>query len=196
MIFRYFFDFSKGERMSHPRLRAVFLAVPTLMFFCVLPGWGQQADGQLPADPPPPCSGPGAGQFDFWTGDWDLQWGEGKSGNNSIRKVMDGCVIIEDFDGSPSSKLRGMSVSTYDPKQKKWKQTWVDNQGGYLDFVGEYRDGKMVLQRNGTFEGKPILQRMVWHEIAGNHLKWNWERSRDGGKSWETLWKIAYTRKK
>ncbi|MEE9226505.1 MAG: DUF1579 family protein [Acidobacteriota bacterium] len=182
--------------MRRDRRQAVFLAVPILMLFSVLPGRAQQADGPPPPDPPPPCSRPEAGQFDFWVGDWDLEWGEGKTGTNSIHKVMGGCVITEEFDGSPSSKLRGMSVSSYDPIKKKWKQTWVDNQGGYLDFVGEYRDGKMVLQRNATFEGKPILQRMVWYAITENGLKWNWERSRDGGKSWETLWKIAYTRRK
>ena len=32
----------------------------------------------------------------------------------------------------------------------KWKQTWVDNEGGYLDFVGESKDGQMILSREAT----------------------------------------------
>src|SRR5579859_2093331 len=43
--------------------------------------------------------------------------------------------------------LRGMSVSTFVTRAGKWKQIWVDNKGGYLDFVGECKDGKMILSR-------------------------------------------------
>jgi len=30
----------------------------------------------------------------------------------------------------------GRSISIFDATDKKWKQTWVDSQGSYLDFVG------------------------------------------------------------
>jgi hypothetical protein len=43
--------------------------------------------------------------------------------------------------------LRGQSVSIFDASPRKWKQTWVDNEGAYLDFVGEFKDGQMVLAR-------------------------------------------------
>jgi hypothetical protein len=144
---------------------------------------------------PPPCSTPEAGQFDFWVGDWELTWGDSGKGTNKVTKVLDSCVILENFDGAPSMNFRGWSVSTYDAAAGKWKQTWVDNQGSYLDFVGGFQDGKMTLSRKTTVEGKPALQRMVFYNITGNELDWNWERSLDDGKTWELRWQIHYRRK-
>jgi hypothetical protein len=134
-------------------------------------------------------------EFDFWIGDWDLSWADGGKGTNRISKRLDDRVVIEEFDGAPGTPLKGMSVSVFDTLLWKWRQVWVDNSGGYLDFIGGRVDGKMVLQRSAEREGKPILQRMVWYGIARDSLEWNWERSEDGGGTWTVLWKIHYRRK-
>src|SRR5437868_5595914 len=101
--------------------------------------------------PPKPCSRPEQKQFDFWVGEWKLTWpgekGEPQHGTNSIRRVLDGCVVEENFSGGTAMPLRGRSVSTFDARAGKWKQTWVDNEGGYLDFVGEFKNGMMILGR-------------------------------------------------
>lgn len=143
-----------------------------------------------------PCSSPEAAQFDFWVGEWELTWGEDGAGTNSIEKILDGCVILENFDGTPTIALKGISVSSYNQRLKKRQQTWVDNQGGYLDFVGEFADGKMILSREFVKDGERIRQRMVWDNITADTLDWNWEKSVDGGETWEVLWKIHYERKK
>jgi hypothetical protein len=148
------------------------------------------------ANNPPSCSQPEARQFDFWIGEWNLEWGSGSKGRNVIEKSLGGCVIVENFDGTPAIPLRGMSVSTFNPRSRRWHQTWVDNQGSYLDLVGEYKTSSMVLQRKGTVNGKEVLQRMVWYDIKQDSLQWNWERSEDEGKTWTVLWKIKYLRKK
>ena len=46
-----------------------------------------------------------------------------------------------------------MSVSTFDARAQQWKQTWVDNQGGYLDFTGGWQDDRMILQRDAERDG-------------------------------------------
>ena len=134
-------------------------------------------------------------QFDFWLGEWDLTWGDGGRGTNVITAVLDQRVIQEQFDGRPATPLQGLSVSTYNMQLGKWQQTWVDNSGSYLDFVGEFAAGKMILSREATLEGQPILQRMVWYNIAEQSLDWNWERSTDGGETWQIMWHIHYQRK-
>jgi hypothetical protein len=92
--------------------------------------------------------------------------------------------------------MRGTSVSVFDARAGKWKQTWVDNQGGYLDFVGEFKDGQMILQREGVRpDGTKALQRMVWKNISAGEFDWSWEASRDGGKTWQVNWPIHYKRK-
>jgi hypothetical protein len=87
-----------------------------------------------------------------------------------------------------------MSVSTVSSETHDWRQTWVDNAGGYLDFRGGLRDGEMVLEREGVANGEAIRQRMVWTDIRPDALTWRWERSDDQGATWRTLWLIRYRR--
>lgn len=143
-----------------------------------------------------PCAGPEASQFDFWVGRWDLTWGEDGKGTNTIKKIMDGCVIQENFDGTPSIALKGMSLSVYDPNSGLWRQTWVDNSGGYLDFTGGMVDDTMVLSRKATGNGVNFLQKMVFYNITENEFDWDWMRSDDDGANWKSLWQIHYKRKK
>jgi hypothetical protein len=145
-----------------------------------------------------PCSEAEQKQLDFWVGEWDLTWpgenGAVAHGHNSIRRTLDGCVVQENFSGGDAMHLRGMSVSTFDVHSGRWKQTWVDNEGGYLDFTGGFADGQMVLEREFTRAGKQIRQRMVFKNIRANELDWSWERSEDGGKTWQVQWPIHYKR--
>ncbi|HYM76689.1 MAG TPA: hypothetical protein VE377_11985 [Candidatus Dormibacteraeota bacterium] len=150
--------------------------------------------------PANPCAAPQQKQFDFWVGEWNLTWpgekpGETGHGTNSIKRTMDGCVVQENFSGDDSMHLRGTSVSTFDTNSSRWKQTWVDNEGGYLDFTGEFKNGQMILQREAVRNGVKILQRMVWKNITPNEFDWSWEDSRDGGKTWEVNWPIHYKRR-
>jgi hypothetical protein len=148
-----------------------------------------------------PCLAPQQKQFDFWVGEWELSWpgqnpGETGHGTNRINRIMDGCVVQENFSGGDSMHLRGTSVSTFDARSGHWKQTWVDNEGGYLDFVGDFSNGQMILQREAVRNGTKILQRMVWKNITASEFDWSWEASSDGGKTWQVNWPIHYRRKR
>ena len=92
--------------------------------------------------------------------------------------------------------MKGISLSTYNAALGKWQQTWVDNSGSYLDLVGEYKNGEMILSRDAVVQDKAIKQRMVFYNISENELDWNWERSDDDGENWQVMWKIHYKRKK
>ena len=143
--------------------------------------------------PPPPVE---SCQFDFWLGDWDVCWGDGLRGENHVERIMNGHVVRETFDGMPGTALKGMSVSTFDVTVGAWRQTWVDNYGGYLDFTGGMSDGQMILSRSALIDGRPVWQRMVWLNIGPDSLDWHWERSEDGGLTWQIQWALHYTRKK
>jgi hypothetical protein len=147
-----------------------------------------------------PCTAAQQKQLDFWIGEWDLTWpgdkpGEVMHGTNSIKRIMDGCVVQENFSAGESGHLRGTSVSTFDLRSGMWKQTWVDNEGGYLDFVGEFKDGNMILRRETVRDGTKIKQRMVFKNISADEMDWNWEASQDGGKTWKVNWPIHYKRR-
>lgn len=137
-------------------------------------------------------SGGPESQFDFWLGKWDCTWGEDGKGTNHVLRIMNDKVIQENFS---APDLKGMSVSVYDPERKLWCQTWVDDNGSYLDFTGKFEEGKMILSRDAIVRGETCKQRMVWYNIEADRFDWNWERSDDGGNTWRVLWQIKYERK-
>lgn len=131
-------------------------------------------------------------QFDFWLGEWEVTWGEDGKGTNRIERILGGKVVQENFHGGD---LHGLSLSAYDTERGLWCQTWVDNNGSYLDFTGKFEDEKMILSRDAVVKGETCKQRMVWYNIEMNRFDWNWERSDDGGVTWRVVWLIKYTRK-
>lgn len=134
-------------------------------------------------------------QFDFWVGEWELSWSDSVRGSNLVTREMNGFVISEHFN-NPANQYMGWSWSVYDTLAGKWKQTWVDNQGAYLDFVGGMQDDKMILERSYVNSaGKLLKQRMIFYNISKNNFDWDWESSADGGTNWKSNWKIHYQRK-
>ena len=166
------------------------------LLFLTSAGFSQSA-----TTPPNPCTAAQQKQFDFWVGEWDLTWpaqngGVPGHGTNNIKRILDQCIVQENFSSLDGSNLLGTSLSVYDLPSNHWKQTWVDNQGGYLDFVGDFQNGQMILQREAKGkDGKPFLQRMVWKNVTSNEFDWSWESSKDDGKTWQVNWPIHYKRK-
>ncbi|MEO0617595.1 MAG: hypothetical protein AAFY69_15810, partial [Pseudomonadota bacterium] len=123
--------------------------------------------GETPAEGP--CNSPAHAGLDFWVGDWAVSWtdadGNTLTGRNRIdRDAYSGCVVTERFDGRPGLDLQGTSVSVYDVAARTWRQTWVDNQGGYIALTGGPRpDGSFSLQ-TAVAPNQPRF-RMTWSEI-------------------------------
>src|SRR5689334_17544269 len=86
--------------------------------------------------------------LDFWIGRWAVSWAGGGNGTNTIRRILDDRVIEESFEGRDDSEtLLGRGLSVVDTSDGRWRQTWVDSNGAYLDFVGVEVDGAMAFQR-------------------------------------------------
>ena len=143
-----------------------------------------------------PCTDPAYAQFDFWVGEWTLTWNDTLHGTNRVEKILGNCTVQENF-SDPKTGFRGQSWSVYNRITGQWKQTWVDNSGAYIVLSGGMQGDSMVLT-TPEFEnasGKQV-SRMVFYNIGRNALDWNWELSKDAGKTWTLLWKIHYERKK
>ena len=178
-----------------------------LLAAILLPATVRAANPKAAKAPEPPrCTSPESKQLDFWVGDWNLtgkirtapdkdEWQETK-GTNAIRKILGGCVVEENFTSLSGDGFVGKSVSTVDARTKSWKQTWVDNEASYLDFVGRAEpDGRFIFERESSKDGKTFRQRMVFSEVKKDSLVWLWERSEDAGKSWKLMWRLDYRRK-
>jgi len=170
---------------------AIILASPASVF-------AQSAGASAATPPPAPCSDAAYRALDFWVGDWAAAWdanGQKGTGTNRIRRDEFGnCAITERFtidDGSFS----GFSVSTYRPPQKHWRQTWVDDQGGYFDLEGgPQADGRFVLENRRPSEAAPFL-RMVFEDISADAFTWRWQGRPAADQEWQDRWVIRYTRK-
>ena len=145
------------------------------------------------------------GQFDFWVGEWVCtgksrvapgkdEWIDTKA-TNSITKTLGGKVVEENFS---MNSFIGQSHTVYDQARKIWRQTWVDNSGGYLVFEGGMDDARLILiEVSKPTETAPnVRQRMVFSDFKGDSFTWEWEGSSDGGKSWNLNWVLNYKRKK
>ncbi len=148
------------------------------------------------AHPPKPQTAQqdAARQFDFWLGEWDCSWGDGAGGTNSVYLDLGDAVVVESFDARPAMDYQGMSYSVYDRASGRWKQTWVDSDANYLDFVGGFEEGVMDLRREAEVDGAVAIFRMRWFDIERDSLDWAYERSDDNGETWATLWEIGYHR--
>lgn len=140
-----------------------------------------------------------AKQFDFWIGNWQIEaetrsdprkedWTKSK-GKNKVERALDGKVIQENFSGAG---LTGKSWSVYDPVGKVWRQTWVDNQSGYISLTGKWEGDRMVLFDIPLNPGAKE-HRMIFQDIKAKSFTWLWEvKMKDG--TWAAMFKCAYKR--
>ena len=121
------------------------------------------------------------------------------SARNRISKTLDGKVIEENFEqdaGDSPPILRGHSISVLQQSSGIWQQAWADNQGGYFSFSASI-DGDKRIFATALLSGADNSvrgQRMVFYDIRPDSFSWDWEGTRDGGKSWSLLWRLRYVR--
>lgn len=139
--------------------------------------------------------------FDFWLGKWNATWidsGKTYHATNIITKKMNGHFIHESFEiiDGPNKGYKGESYSTLDKQSGLWKQTWIDNQGAYLDFTGKQDGDVKIFERSFTNKaGDTIRQRMRFRNIKKDSFDWDWQSSKNDGE-WKLLWELKYTRAK
>ncbi len=143
----------------------------------------------------PACSTPEFRQFDFWVGEWVVDQAGKPAGTSSIQLILDQCVILENWSGRGG--YTGKSFNIYNAQLKKWQQFWVDNSGAAILFSGEFKDGAMRVQSEGTDgEGKRQLTRMTFTPMGRDRVRQLWEKSDDDGNTWQSMFDGNYVRKK
>src|SRR6185312_8200423 len=184
-------------RRSPPMRRTVrVMTVATLTSLA-----GAAAAAQTGAAPPHPCPATAENrQLDFWIGRWDVApWNapagtpQAAAGTNAIEPNLQQCALIENWHASNGSE--GKSLNFYDINQKKWRQIWVADGGGSLDYSGEFRDGAMhfegwTLGANGTH----TLQRLTFTPFGRDTVRQTFSSSINGGKTWAMGFDARYVR--
>jgi hypothetical protein len=150
----------------------------------------------LPAPGPKACQSVEHRQFDFWVGHWHVFGPAGKKvGENRIELIADGCALLEQWTGNGG--VTGKSLNIYDPIDRQWHQTWVDNGGTLLMLAGKLVERSMVLSMSGPSPTDPkvtALQRISWTPGSDGSVRQLWELSSDDGRSWTVLFDGRYVR--
>lgn len=141
----------------------------------------------------PACGAPTYRQFDFFVGDWDTYDAQAPDkviARNTVKVILDGCVIHEDY--RQNDGLHGESYSLYDAARKVWHQSWVTNRGDLLLLDGGLQGDRMVFTGIERKAGKPdALVRAAWYR-QGDGVRETAERSLDGGKTWKPGFDIVF----
>jgi tetratricopeptide (TPR) repeat protein len=133
--------------------------------------------------------------FDFWIGEWDVMIQGQVVGTNSVQRIVDGCIILENWSATQGGT--GKSFNYYDSNTGKWHQDWVGSGGGVLHLSGGYKDGAMryegvTVARNGS----KTLERLTFFNLGPDRVRQFWEQSNDEGKTWTVTFDGMYVRKK
>lgn len=159
--------------------------------------------GGAPQPPQHPCLNATQNhQFDFWVGQWDVTpWQapaptpQQKLGTSDVHPILQHCVISENWTGAGGSE--GKSYNYWDPSLKHWRQVWIADGGGVLDYTGDYRDGAMrFLGWTLDAKGNRVEQRLTFFNVAPDTVRQLFETSRDGGRTWTAGFDGRYVRRR
>lgn len=144
------------------------------------------------------CSAPEFREFDFWLGRWEVRNPDGKIvGHNEIRRVSDGCGLLESWEGVSGGT--GVSINAYDSDREHWTQRWVGS-GATLWLEGGLEEGsdgaRMVLSGAGprvTPRGE-VRDRISWTPLRDGPVLQVWEMQPARGGDWSEVFRGLYTR--
>ena len=152
-----------------------------------------QEEGAAPVPPPAACSDPRHRQFDFWIGSWSVSSNGQVAGSNSIQPILNGCVLLENWQGAGAAGLAGKSFNLFDQASGQWHQTWVDGGGTLLELNGGLKAGNMVLtgERPAADGSGMTRHRITWTPNADGTVRQLWDVSKDG-ENWTVLFDGLY----
>lgn len=137
-----------------------------------------------------------SGALDFWVGEWNIGVAnENVKAVSRVTRELGDCVVVERWDGGDGHI--GENIFGYSADDKSWHGMFADSVGHVHVFV----DGRVVAQ-SAEFtgpsrgpQGETVLNRITIRRIGPDHVRQQWVKSSDGGKTWTTVFDGEYTRK-
>ena len=152
----------------------------------------------------------GARDFDFLFGRWRVhneRLRERLAGSNDwqrfdaiaeCRPILGGAGNIDEFvtDEFEPTVFFGMTLRLFDSATRRWSIWWASNRGGRLDppVVGSFADGTGRFDGEDVHAGRPVRVRFLWTVGGPDRAHWEQAFSADGGATWETNWRMHFTR--
>ena len=149
--------------------------------------------------------------FDFIIGDWTVEHSRLKerltgcqewvdfSGESSTTKILGGLGNVEDnLLHLPEGDYRAAAFRSCDMASKTWAIWWLDTRNPHrldVPVIGQFNDGLGVFDADDVLNGIAIRVRFTWSIPADGAPRWEQAFSADSGVTWETNWKMKFTRR-
>jgi len=109
-------------------------------------------------------------------------------GTEIFQNIWDG-AMLELSEGANTNGPVGLMLYTYNPQSHQWSVYFASRKDGKVGLpnVGEFRNGRGEFFVQDMLNGKSMLNRYVWSQIASSapHFEESW--SSDGGRTWEPV---------
>ena len=116
-------------------------------------------------------------------------------GTESFQKLWDG-AMLELSEGPSTNGPVGLMLYTYNPQSHQWYVYFASRKDGKVGLpnVGEFRKGRGEFFVQDSLNGKLLLNRYIWSQIASSspHFEESW--SNNGGRTWELVRVVDLTR--
>jgi hypothetical protein len=157
---------------------------------------------ELTADP--------ARDFDFETGAWRVS-------HHRLKERLTGCTEWETFEGTtdqrlilggngniednvmhmPAGIVKAVALRSFEDASGTWAIWWLSSAAPHsldVPVKGRFENGDGAFYADDVLRGMPIRVRFLWLDTKTERPRWEQAFSADGGKTWETNWRMAFER--
>jgi hypothetical protein len=148
----------------------------------------------------------GQHDFDFELGTWKTHlrlssrlghpftgpntWSE-YEGTSLVRKIWNGKANMVELEvEGPTGHVEALNLRLYNPQSHQWSLNFANSRSGTVGVptVGEFKNGRGEFYDQETINGRMLLVRNIWSDIAPDSCHFEQAFSDDGGKTWEVNW--------
>jgi hypothetical protein len=146
---------------------------------------------------------PGQRDFDWQLGDWDIHMSRMQhplsgrhdwtplDGSVRVRKLWNGRANLAEIDTQgPSGHLEFLSLRLFNPAARQWSLNFVSSNSGVFGspMIGAFTNGRGDFYDQEPYDGRAILARFSFLNLAEGSNRDEQAFSADGGKTWEINW--------
>jgi hypothetical protein len=156
---------------------------------------------------PTPATGPCTNnplnrQFDFAVGSWTITQGaaigvaqsQGGATSSEVTRELAGCLIEERVQGAGG--YQGWSFAGWNQSEEVWFRTYANNLGDRIFLRGGLDGANMVMTgHRSRADGTMTKVRVTWSAEGAERVVERWERSADGGATYEAAGEVVRVRK-
>lgn len=140
-----------------------------------------------------PCEADEYRTLDFKLGTYEVVTATGvAAGRARVEVVLDGCLIIEHWQGAEGGN--GRAHFHFDADRGQWHLNYINVDGETLALAGSTSDDQIWFTGDADFYGMKGLHRISWMSLADGNVEQVWDLSEDKGTTWMPVFRGLYRR--